>query len=171
MDAALAVSTANSAVKPAGSGGIAGISGEDFMKILVKQLQMQDPLQPMDNQQMVAQIATIRQLEMNTQLSDKLGQLTDQQRFGSAASLIGKHVKGTVSDDDGNEFEKEGLVVSVHFTSKGDAMLELNSGEMLPLSSLDEVKNADGSEVTPPTPELSPAPTNASKLINLKNLI
>jgi flagellar basal-body rod modification protein FlgD len=143
------------------------------MKILIKQLQMQDPMQPMDNQQMVAQIATIRQLEMNTQLSDKLGSLTDQQRFGSAAALIGKHVKGTVSDGNGNEYEKEGMVISVHFTRKGDAMLELDSGDMLPITGVNEVMNADGTQVpTPAAPVATPPSSNTAKLINdLKNLI
>src|SRR5688500_8384686 len=121
MDAALAISTAANPA-PAQGKGMSGISGDDFMKILIKQLQLQDPLEPMNNQEMIAQMSTIRELEMNTRLSQKLEQLTDQQRFGSAASLIGKHVKGTVMDATGNEFDKEGVVVSVRFTSKGEAI-------------------------------------------------
>src|SRR5687768_2288751 len=147
MDAALAISTAANPIAPAKDKGVGGITGDDFMKILIKQLQMQDPLEPMNNQEMIAQMSTIRELEMNTRLSQKLEQLTDQQRFGSAASLICKHVKGMVTDAEGNEFEKEGMVISVRFTSKGEAMLELASGEVLPLANLEEVKNADGSDV------------------------
>jgi flagellar basal-body rod modification protein FlgD len=153
MDAAVAISTAANPIAPAQGKGMSGISGDDFMKILIKQLQMQDPLEPMNNQEMIAQMSTIRELEMNTRLSQKLEQLTDQQRFGSAASLIGKHVKGTVSDAEGNEFDKEGVVVSIRFTSKGEAILELDSGQVLPLTNLEEVKNADGSDALI-TPEL-----------------
>lgn len=131
-----------------GSAGLAGISGEDFMNILVKQLQMQDPMKPMSNQEMVAQLATIRELEMNTRLSGRLEQLTDQQRFGSAAILIGKQVKGSVSDAAGNEFETDGIVTGVRFTRQGEVMLELDSGEVLPLSGLKEVRNADGTPLT-----------------------
>src|SRR5690606_13567292 len=83
---------------------LGSISGDDFMKVLITQLQFQDPLKPMDNEQMVQQMATIRELEMNTNLSNKLAQLTDQQRFGAAAALIGKQVKGTMMDAEGNEF-------------------------------------------------------------------
>lgn len=121
--------------------GLAGISGTDFMNILVKQLQMQDPMKPMTNQEMVAQLSTIRELEMNTRLSGKLEQLTDQQRFGSAAALIGKQVKGTVSDADGNEFTLDGVVTGIRFTEKGEVMLELDSGEVLPLTALEQVTN------------------------------
>jgi flagellar basal-body rod modification protein FlgD len=118
------------------------LTGDDFMKVLLTQLQYQDPLKPMDNQQMVEQMSTIRQLEMNTNLSQKLEQLTDQQRFGAAAALIGHQVKGTVEDENGTAFSMQGLVKSVKFTSKGDVMLELDSGETLPLANLEEVTDA-----------------------------
>jgi flagellar basal-body rod modification protein FlgD len=130
--------------RPASSG-LAGISGEDFMNVLVKQLQMQDPMKPMTNQEMMAQLATIRELEMNTRLTGRLEQLTDQQRFGSAAVLIGKHVKGSVADADGTEFEVSGIVTGVRFTPRGEVLLELDTGEYLPMTALSEVKNADGS--------------------------
>lgn len=130
------------------TGGLGGVSGEEFMKILVKQLQMQDPMKPMSNEEMVSQLSTIRELEMNTRMSNKLEQLTDQQRFGSAAALIGKHVKGTVSDSNGNEFAREGVVTGIRFTDSGDVMLELDTGEMLPLVALQQVKNQDGTEVS-----------------------
>jgi flagellar basal-body rod modification protein FlgD len=135
-------------VNTAGSkAGLGGISGEDFMNILVKQLQMQDPMKPMTNQEMVSQLSTIRELEMNTRLSGKLEQLTDQQRFGSAAALIGKHVKGKVSDAEGNEFPMEGVVTGIRFTAKGEVMLELDTGETLPLIALEQVTNPDGTTV------------------------
>ncbi len=143
---------------PAARDGLGGISGEDFMKILIKQLQYQDPLKPMDNQQMVQQISTIRELEMNTRLGSKLEQLTDQQRFGAAAALIGKHVKGAVKDEDGNEFNLEGVVTSVRFTEKGEAILELDNGQSLPLAQLQEVTNDKSpAGVTTPTPKLASA--------------
>jgi flagellar basal-body rod modification protein FlgD len=127
---------------------LGGISGEDFMKVLIKQLQFQDPLKPMDNEQMVQQMATIRELEMNTSLSNKLAQLTDQQRFGAAAALIGRHVKGTMTDAEGNEFLAEGRVTAIRFTNKGEVILELDSGQSLPLGNLEEVTDATGISAT-----------------------
>ncbi|HOW73136.1 MAG TPA: flagellar hook capping FlgD N-terminal domain-containing protein [Phycisphaerae bacterium] len=119
--------------------GLSGMTGEDFMKILVAQLQYQDPMEPMTNEEMVAQMSSIRELEMNTRLSEKLSLLSDQQRFGAAASLIGKYVKGAVSDDSGTTFSMEGVVTAVRFNESGEAMLELDSGETLPLASLTEI--------------------------------
>jgi flagellar basal-body rod modification protein FlgD len=123
--------------------GLAGIAGTDFMNLLIKQLQYQDPLQPMTNQEMMQQMATIRQLEANTQLSDSLQQITDQERFGSAAALIGRQVQGVVADDNGNQYTLEGVVKSVVFASDGSVHLELDSGGTLPLANLQLVMDAD----------------------------
>ena len=120
--------------------GLDGLRGEDFMKILITQLQYQDPFEPMGNQEMVAQIASIRDLEMNTQLTGSLRLMTEQQRVGSAAALIGRYAKGEVSDAEGNVFTIEGIVTGIRFTQKGEAMLELDTGELLPLASLTEVR-------------------------------
>lgn len=121
------------------SKGFAAMDGEDFMQILIKQLQYQDPMQPMSNEAMVSQIASIRELELNARLSQKLEGLTDQQRFGAASALIGKHVKGQVQDANGNTFDYEGVVTGIQFSEKGEAMLELDTGETMPLSALVEV--------------------------------
>lgn len=122
--------------------GLSGLTGEDFMNLLIKQLQFQDPLKPMGNEEMMKQMATIRELEMNSRLTDRLESLTDQQRFGSAASLIGRHVKGTVADEEGNEFVLEGVVESVAFTAEGDVLLQLDTGDTLPLAKLSQVQDA-----------------------------
>lgn len=119
--------------------GMSGLSGDDFMNLLIKQLQYQDPLQPMTNEEMMKQMATIRELEMNTRLSDRLEQLTDQQRFGSSAALIGKHVSGTIYDDQGNAYPRAGVVRSVLFTTEGEVLLELDNDDLLPLASLEQV--------------------------------
>lgn len=137
-----ATASAAQAGQASGSKGLSGLAGEDFMNLLIKQLQLQDPLQPMGNEEMMRQMATIRELEMNTRLTERLEQLTDQQRFGSAATLIGRHVKGTLTDAEGNEFPVQGVVRSVVFTSKGEVMLELDTGDVLPLSKMEEIMDS-----------------------------
>lgn len=138
MDVASITSSTSGTNSMAGVG-LDGLRGEDFMQILIKQLQYQDPFEPMGNQEMVDQIANIRELEMNTQLTGSLKQITEQQRAGSAAALIGKYAKGEVSDAEGNTFSMEGVVIGIRFTQKGEAMLELDTGESLPLTSMTEV--------------------------------
>ena len=143
MDITGLMANSNTATsKPSGEG-LAGITGADFMNVLIKQLQMQDPFQPMTNQEMIQQLSSIRELEMNTRISGKLEQLTDQQRFGSAAALIGKKVSGVVTDSGGTAFPMQGVVTSIRFTNSGDVMLELDSDpkKMLPIAALQTVQD------------------------------
>jgi flagellar basal-body rod modification protein FlgD len=133
--------TSAGAISGSTAAGVDGLRGEDFMKILMKQLQYQDPFKPMDNGEMIDQIAKIRELEMNTRLSDKLAGLGDQERFAAAAAMIGKYVRGQVQDADGNTFEKEGVVSGVRFNASGEAMLELDTGDLLPLTALTQLAN------------------------------
>jgi len=123
----------------AARGDLGSVTGMDFLNVLVKQLQMQDPFEPMTNEEMVSQISTIRELEMNTRLSTRLEQLTDQQRFGGASALIGRQVKGVVYDANGNGYELEGMVTGVRFTERGETLLELDTGESMPLSAVQVV--------------------------------
>ena len=57
----------------------------DFLQLLVAQMQYQDPLEPTDNTQYIAQMATFTQVEATTQMGNKV----EQQM---ASSLVGKSV-------------------------------------------------------------------------------
>lgn len=74
---------------------------DDFLTLLVTQLENQDPLQPMDNTEFVSQLAQFSSLEgitnLNTTMTTMSGSLTSMQNY-SAASLIGKYVKTDGSD-------------------------------------------------------------------------
>lgn len=65
----------------------------DFLRLLTAQMQTQDPFEPMDNAQMVSQMATITNssgiAEMNQTLKNLASELTGT-RLGDAASWIGK---------------------------------------------------------------------------------
>ena len=78
------------------------ISRDDFMRLLIAQLQNQDPLSPLDNQEFAVQLAQFNSLEQLVGLNEKLDNLASQQglvsQFSSTA-LIGKQVAGK-----GNEF-------------------------------------------------------------------
>src|SRR5262249_24100649 len=70
------------------------LKAEDFIKMMVTQLQQQDPTEPAKNDQLLAQMSQIGQLEASTQLQDSLKGLVLQNQISSAASLIGKSVQG-----------------------------------------------------------------------------
>ena len=65
---------------------------DQFLQLMITELTNQDPLNPMDNTQLVEQIGQIRQITATTQLSDTLAILQAGQNLTTASSLIGKRV-------------------------------------------------------------------------------
>jgi flagellar basal-body rod modification protein FlgD len=143
MMQAAAIQSAGAATAATSGSQLNGLSGVDFLNILIQQLQYQDPMEPMSNEEMISQMSTIRELELNTTLTDQLQSLSDQQRYAAAASMVGKYVQGSVEDGEGNAYSLEGIVTGVRFTEKGKAMLELDTGETMPMTGLELVRNAD----------------------------
>lgn len=52
------------------------IRKDEFLKLLVAQLQHQDPMNPMDNQQFLAQLATFSSLEQLISINAGISELT-----------------------------------------------------------------------------------------------
>lgn len=73
------------------------IGQEDFLKILLTQLNYQDPLKPLDNQEFLAQMAQFSSLEQTRQLNDKIDSLLTIQSTGQSIGLLGKTVDVTTS--------------------------------------------------------------------------
>ena len=71
------------------------LAQEDFFAILTAQLTNQDPLEPMDNQDFLGQLAQLNTLQSTAALTETLNALLLQQTLASGASLLGKVVRGT----------------------------------------------------------------------------
>jgi flagellar basal-body rod modification protein FlgD len=78
------------------------LSKDDFLKLLVTQLQYQDPMSPMDNSQFMAQMAQFSTVEGINNLESTLGSL-------EGVSLIGRQVSYTA--DDGSS--QSGIATSI----------------------------------------------------------
>lgn len=68
---------------------------EDFLKLLVAQLQHQDPLNPMDSVEFTAQLAQFSALEQQRNTNENLEKLIAKQDFSnqvSMCSVIGKNI-------------------------------------------------------------------------------
>ncbi len=65
---------------------------DQFLKLLISQLENQDPLDPMDNSEMLQQISQMRDISAMTQLSETLQSVRLGQDMATASSLIGKHI-------------------------------------------------------------------------------
>src|ERR1051325_11855800 len=81
---------------PTGSSatGLNSMSSGDFLKLMIQQLQQQDPLNPTDSNQLLTQMSQISTLQSNNEMQQSLQSLTLQQSIGSAGNLIGKMIQG-----------------------------------------------------------------------------
>lgn len=79
----------------------------DFMNLLVTQMKNQDPLEPLNNQDMAAQLAQFSQLEQAeltnqnlTSLNSVFSKVLQNSELGYARSLVGSNVTISVDGDD-----------------------------------------------------------------------
>jgi flagellar basal-body rod modification protein FlgD len=71
----------------------AGQIGKDtFLKLLAAQLQHQNPLNPTDDQQFLAQMAQMSEVEQVTNMAAGQQEITRSQQMTEAVSLIGRTV-------------------------------------------------------------------------------
>jgi flagellar basal-body rod modification protein FlgD len=108
-----------------------------FLKILLTQLQNQDPSKPMEDKEFISQMANFSSLEQMTQMNKTLSNFIDMQKdshFLSHSHLIGKEIKWeqVVSDMKGESsmHVQDSLVKAISFQN-GKTKLVLESGEMI----------------------------------------
>ncbi len=89
---------------------------DDFLRILVTQLQNQDPLQPLQDKDFVAQMAQFSSVEQLVNMSDQLSML--RQNLGMASSMIGKEVQWYEYSDSGDMMMMNGQVESIIIKDK-----------------------------------------------------
>ena len=116
------------ATRPASDRSIATLSSEDFFKILVTELQSQDPLEPSKTSDMIGQVSQIRSIELSAKMGNTLDKLVQQQRTAGMTDLLGKFVTAVTNGPDGAPIATEGVGTGVTFTSDGSAVLELDTG-------------------------------------------
>lgn len=97
----------------------------DFIKLFLTQLNFQDPMEPVDNREFLAQIAQFSSLEQARQTGDKINDLVTLNSTSQSVSLLGKFVEvnngfeintGTVS---AIRFAADGPLLTVTFTAGG----------------------------------------------------
>lgn len=149
---------------------------DDFMKLLVTQLQNQDPLDPMKSEQMVTQLSELTSVEELVAIEGRMQAL--EVGMGSLAntqviSLVGKTI---VADGSSLRLSGDGPVessltldapaenVSVELkNAAGDVVrtLELGSGAMGPMNFTWDGLDDDGNELPPGRYEVTASATNA----------
>ena len=71
---------------------------DDFLKLLITQLQNQDPTDPMENQDFIAQMAQFSSLEQMTNMSTSFAKMASFISSQEATGTLGKTVELNVGD-------------------------------------------------------------------------
>ena len=75
------------------SNSIENLDLDVFLTLMLEELQNQDPLDPMDNDQLLNQIGQIREISANDKLTETLDSVLLGQNVSTAANLIGTEVE------------------------------------------------------------------------------
>lgn len=137
-------STTNNTSTSSSSSSAGAMSQSDFLKLMVAQLQAQDPTNPVDNQQFASQMAQFSTLsatqDLNTTVSSLASQLTTASQTNqvlSSANLVGRNVMvpATTTAYDGSTATKgavnvatAGAVVIKITDASGNAVRTINLG-------------------------------------------
>lgn len=109
---------------------------DDFLKLLVGQLQHQDPLQPADDTQFIGQMAQFSQLEQETNTAQSTNDMAAQLSRTGALGLIGR----TVSYPDANGATQSGVVTQVDVDGDGKATLTVGGSGGIDAGSVTQVR-------------------------------
>jgi flagellar basal-body rod modification protein FlgD len=128
-------STSNTSSSTSGSS-FSDLTSNDFLEIMLEELQQQDPFDPVSSSDMINQMSQIRSIQSSTDLSSTLSEVSLSQKLSSAGNFIGKTVTGV--NDDGDSVN--GVVTSVT-REDDDFYLELDSGDRVEVGNVLTVKD------------------------------
>lgn len=118
--------------------GFSSLKSEDFIRVIFTELANQDPFQPNDSSALLQQLNSIRSIESDLQLMERLDSLVFENKLASASNLIGKYIQGLNVGND----RVAGIVVSV--IRQGDELgLELDNGWIVPIDSVAEIRDSE----------------------------
>ncbi len=118
-----------------GTGAASSMGESDFLKLMMDQLQAQDPLNPSDPTQFLSELAQFTSLEQQTNIANTTAASNTAQSNASALSLLGH----TVSYTDSTGIAQSGTVSKVDFGTSGPS-LTIGGVSGISLSSITEAQ-------------------------------
>ena len=112
----------------------------DYMKLLVTQLQNQNPLEPLDNNEMASQLAQFSQLQQLESMNSSFEKVLATAELTYANSLIGREVSFVSETETGTTDITSGIVGEVHNDVDGQIVLVVGNNEVA-LEDVISVKN------------------------------
>lgn len=100
---------------------------EDFLEIFLAQLNFQDPLEPVDNREFIAQLAQFSALELANQTNEGVNGILEVEAVSQSVGMLGRTVN--VAAGDGVAF---GDVVAIRLVGGQPVLsIELPNGQVL----------------------------------------
>lgn len=114
---------------------------DQFLKILIAQLKNQDPTQPLQDKEFIAQMAQFSSVEQMTKVATEVKALRES--LGMASGLIGKNITWTTTDSSGSDVEESGVVDAITF--KKDVQYANVNGVEVSLDKITKIESAETS--------------------------
>ena len=108
---------------------------DDFLQIFLTQLNFQDPLEPVDNREFIAQLASFSELEISASANDNLDRILQANAQTQALNLLGQTI-----DIGSNGSPLTGEVTNISFSDGTPTMtLRTADGSLIPDVSLADI--------------------------------
>ncbi len=112
----------------------------NYMKLLIAQLQNQNPLEPLDNNEMASQLAQFSQLQQLESMNSNFASVLSTTERNYANSLIGKEISFASEDETGAGDITSGIVEKVINNVDGEIIL-VAGNHTIALGNVISVKN------------------------------
>ena len=113
------------------------ISQEEFVQLFLTQLTYQDPLEPLDNSEFLAQLAQFSSIEQQRQNGIHLENISEINSIYQASTLVGRTV-----DARGDDGGISGDVISVNFDANGISLtIERANGAIIDRVRMSQIVN------------------------------
>lgn len=118
-----------------------GLGQDAFFELLITQLQNQDPLNPMEDRDFIAQMAEFSSLEKTEKLYNLLEDKLSSNQVIQNSNLIGKEIQANIEG-----IQLKGVVDAVK-SSDDKVLAVLENGSEIDISNITQVKNIEAEEV------------------------
>ncbi|MFC7392554.1 flagellar hook assembly protein FlgD [Scopulibacillus cellulosilyticus] len=132
--------------KPAGN---SNLGKDDFLKLLITELQNQDPTQPMDDKEFISQMATFSSLEQTQNMSEAINKFVKNQSqnlLSSQSDMIGKQItweKSSTDADGKNSTDKVENTVAGITLKDGEIKYVTDKGDLVDPGQIDSIWDED----------------------------
>lgn len=99
----------------------------DYMNLLIVQLQNQNPLEPLDNNQMATQLAQLSQLQQLESMNENFADALATAELSYANSLLGKEVTFMPKTESGEAELTSGVVEQIYNNVEGEILLGIGN--------------------------------------------